>query len=540
MELNLETALNVAKNFGLVRLAVLASIILGVAGGFFYFVNVITKPEMSLLYADLDLSDAGKIVSEIEAQGIPVELRGGGSQVFVPVENVTRLRMEMAEQGLPHGGSVGYEIFDKEEPFGTSGFIQNINHLRALEGELARTISSLTQVSAARVHLVLPKRELFSRESQQPSASIVLKLNGSGRLSTNKVKAIQNLASAAVPGLVPERVSIVDDQGNLLASLENANDAVAASNLDELRVGYESRMSQMLVHLLEKYVGIGKVSAEVHADLDMDRVVENHESYDPDGQVVRSKQTVEEGENSSEASQSSVSVANEVPNPTDQGAGGKTSSQSKRNEEVTNFEISKKVVSHTKEIGGIKRLSVAVLIDGTYKKNGEQSTYQPRSQEEMQKILKLVQSAIGFDQKRGDLIEVQNMQFAQISFDEGSADNSLLLGFSRAEVVHLLEVFLIGITALLILLLVVRPTLNKLLATNLQPTEPILKDAVMVSDSEKTQESLEAPEEESTLMLGRIEGGVNASSFEAVNKMVEDNPDESADILRGWMAESTT
>lgn len=537
----MDAALNIAKNFGLVRLAVLASIILGVAGGFFYFVNVITKPEMSLLYADLDLSDAGKIVSQIEAEGIPVELRGGGTQIFVPAENVTRLRMEMAEQGLPHGGSVGYEIFDKEEPFGTSGFIQNINHLRALEGELARTISSLTQVSAARVHLVLPKRELFSRESQEPSASIVLKLNGSGRLSTNKVKAIQNLVSAAVPGLATERVSIVDDQGNLLASLESSNDAVAASNLDELRVGYETRMSQMLVHLLEKYVGAGKISAEVHADLDMDRVSENLESYDPDGQVIRSKQTIEEGENSSESSQSSVSVANEVPNPADQGGDGKTSSRSKRNEEVTNFEISKKVVSHTKEIGGVKRLSVAVLIDGTYKKNGDPSTYQPRSQEEMQKITKLVQSAIGFDQKRGDLLEVQNMQFAQVSFDEGSADNSLWLGFSRAEVVHLLEVFLIGVTALLILLLVVKPTLNKLLVTNFHPAEPVLKDVVMVSDADKGLDALAAPDEEqNTLMLGRIEGGVNAASFEAVNRMVEDNPDESVDVLRGWIAESAT
>ncbi|MGN6671466.1 MAG: flagellar basal-body MS-ring/collar protein FliF [Candidatus Nucleicultricaceae bacterium] len=537
----MDAALNIAKNFGLVRLAVLASIILGVAGGFFYFVNVITKPEMSLLYAELDLSDAGKIVSQIESQGIPVELRGGGTQIFVPVENVTRLRMEMAEQGLPHGGSVGYEIFDKEEPFGTSGFIQNINHLRALEGELARTISSLTQVSAARVHLVLPKRELFSRESQEPSASIVLKLNGSGRLSANKVKAIQNLVSAAVPGLTTERVSIVDDQGNLLASLENGNDSVAASNLDELRVGYETRMSQMLVHLLEKYVGAGKISAEVHADLDMDRVSENLESYDPDGQVIRSKQTIEEGENSSESSQSSVSVANEVPNPADQGGGGKTSSKSKRNEEVTNFEISKKVVSHTKEIGGIKRLSVAVLVDGTYKKNGDPSTYQPRSQEEMQKITKLVQSAIGFDQKRGDLLEVQNMQFAQVSFDEGSAENALWLGFSRAEIVHLLEVFLIGVTALLILLLVVKPTLNKLLATNLHQTEPVLKDVVMVSDGDKGPDALAAPEEEqNTLMLGHVEGAVNAASFEAVNRLVEDNPDESVDVLRGWMAESAT
>lgn len=539
----MEAAVNLAKNFGLVRLAVLASIILGVASGFFYFVSVVTKPDMSLLYSGLDLTDANKIVSAIEAQGVPVEVRGGGSQIFVPVENVTRLRMEMAEQGLPHGGSIGYEIFDREEPLGTSGFMQNMNHLRALEGELARTITSLTQVSAARVHLVLPKRELFSRESEEPSAAIVLKLNSSGRLMPSKVKAIQNLVAASVPRLVPERVSIVDDQGNLLASADSQHGAVNASSFDEMRVGQEARISQTIVHLLERYVGVGKVSAEVHAELDMDRIVENQETYDPDGQVVRSKQVVEEGENSSEASQNAVSVANEVPNPTDQGGGGNTNSQSKRNEEVTNYEISKKTLSHTKEIGGLKRLSVAVVVDGTYKKEGDSSVYQPRSTEEMEKIVKLVQSAMGFDEKRGDRLEVQNLQFAQVSFEEGSADNSLFLGLSRPEVIRLVEILLIGITALLILILVVKPTLNKVLLSIPQEAN-VLKDAVVVSDKEPSPAALEAPQEENStqakIMIGRVEGGVNAATFEAISKLVEEKPDESVDILRGWMAESAS
>ncbi|MBX9697593.1 MAG: flagellar M-ring protein FliF [Alphaproteobacteria bacterium] len=540
----MEAVLTVARNFGLVRLAVLASVILGVASGFFYFVSIITKPEMSLLYSNLDLSDANKIVSSIESQGVPFEIKGGGSQIFVPVENVARLRMEMAEQGMPHGASVGYEIFDREEPLGASGFMQNINHLRALEGELARTIASLIQVSAARVHLVLPKRELFSRDTEQPSAAIVIKLNGSGRLPSNKVKAIQNLVSASVPRLTPERVSIIDDQGNLLASIESQNDSLSASNLDEMRVSYESRMSQTIVHLLEKYVGVGKVTAEVHADLDMNRVVENNETYDPDGQVIRSKQSVEEGENSSEAAQNAVTVANEVPNPAGAGADGKSSTQSKRNEEVTNYEISKKVTSHTKELGGIKRLSVAVLVDGVYKKEGEKSEYKPRSQEEMDKIVKLVQSAMGFDEKRGDSLEIQNMQFAQISFDEGTAENSVFLGLSRPEIIRLVELGLIAITALLILFLVVKPTLNKILTAIPAADAPLMKDAVMVNDKlqqEGSPEALSGPESmQSTVMIGRVEGGVNAASFEAINKLVEEKPEESVDILRGWMSESVT
>lgn len=199
--------LDTLKNLGLVRLALIASVALASLGGFYYVASKFSKPEMSLLYSELDLGDAGRIVTRLEATGTVVEVRGNGSQIFVPSDQVARLRMEMAEAGLPKGGSVGYEIFDQNDTFGTSTFVQDINHVRALEGELARTIISLSSVAGARVHLVLPKREIFSRESQEPSASIVLRLRGPGRLNNAKVEAIQHLVASAVPGLYAHKTT---------------------------------------------------------------------------------------------------------------------------------------------------------------------------------------------------------------------------------------------------------------------------------------------------------------------------------------------
>ena len=269
------------KSLGLVKLGIIASVLIGMASGLYYVGQKYSDPDMALMYAELDMADASKIVSRIEGLGIPVELRGAGTQIYVPADKVARLRMDMAEAGLPRGGSVGYEIFDKSEALGTTGFVQDINHLRALEGELARSISSLSQVESARVHLVLPRRELFARERQEPSASIILKIMGPGRLNQAKVQSIQHLAASAVPDLTPERVSVIDDHGNLLARGNGTAEGVQASNLDEAKIAYENRLSQTILNLVEKYVGFGKVRAEVSAELDFNRLTENTEKYDP-------------------------------------------------------------------------------------------------------------------------------------------------------------------------------------------------------------------------------------------------------------------
>ena len=249
------------SRLGAGRLGAIAGVGVAMVAFFVFLTTRLAKPGMSLLFADLDLKDSGQIVQKLEAMSVPYQLRGDGSQVLVPADQVARLRMAMAEQGLPRGGSIGYELFDKSDSFGASSFAQNVNQLRALEGELARTIGGLGPVQSARVHLVLPRRDLFARDNQEVSASIVLKLRGGERLGKGQVAAIRNLVASAVPTLKPTRVSVVDGAGTLLAR-GDGEDANAASGLgaEELRVNYETRIARSVEELLERTLGPGKTT----------------------------------------------------------------------------------------------------------------------------------------------------------------------------------------------------------------------------------------------------------------------------------------
>src|SRR3546814_186070 len=293
------------RNLGPVRMAALAGTGIAVVGFFIFLVSRLSTGGQSLLYADLDPADAGQIVRELETREIPYQLKANGTQVFVPSDDVLRLRVTLAEQGLPGGGSVGYELFDKNQGLGTTSFVQNVNLVRALEGELGRTISSMRNVRGARVHLVLPRRELFSRERQEPSASVVLQLSGGLRPGKEQVLAIQHLIAAAVPGLKPEGVSILDDRGELLARGfgDDSRNSLALLNAEEMKIAHENRIRHAIEEMVERTVGLGRVRAEVTAEIDYGRVVENTERYDPDSQVARSTQTVEDRAQSNESAQ---------------------------------------------------------------------------------------------------------------------------------------------------------------------------------------------------------------------------------------------
>jgi flagellar M-ring protein FliF len=556
------------KNFGLVRLALAAAILLGVASGFYYLLNHLSKPEMALLYGNLEMADAAKIVQRMESLNVPVELRGGGTQIFVPADKVARMRLEMAELGLPKSGTIGYEIFDREETFGASSFVQGINHLRALEGEIARTISSLSQVSSARVHLVLPKRRLFSRESEEPSAAIMLSLAGPGRLPAAKVSAIQQLVAAAVPGLSPERVSIVDDRGNLLARVDSEPGSMTAVNLDERKIAYENRLSQALENLIARYVGDGKVRVEVAADMDYDRFTENAEIFDPDGQVIRSTQTIHTGEEEEGQNNLSVSAASNQPNAKVPDTGGKTSSKSNRKEEIKNYEISKRIKTHIRESGAIKRLSVAVMVDGIYShEKGKEGTYQPRPEAEMQQLTKLVQTAIGFNKERGDVVEVINMRFAPMTVTEVASKDEPFWGLSRQDIIRIVEVLIIGVLAFLTLFLVIKPLTRQILAgvpaltgpsaqstaseNLLAPVAPMaaLPSAHQTSDHMAEQDFNEGaasaiPSDpksaalEEMVSIKKVEGQIRASSLKTVSDIVENNIDEAVAVIRNWITKT--
>ena len=546
------------RQLGPVRVAALAATGIAVLGFFIFLSSRLSSGGMALLYGDLDPQDSGQIIQTLQSKNIPYDIKAGGKQIFVPGDQVLQLRVSLAESGLPGGGSVGYEIFDSNQGIGTTNFVQNINLVRALEGELGRTIGAMRNVRGARVHLVMPRRELFSREKQEASASVVLQVQGSARLGSEQVQAIQHLIAAAVPGMDPQKISVLDDRGQLLARGNGDSASAAAGTADEMRVGFENRMRQAIIELLERTVGLNRVRAEITAEIDYDRVVENAEIFDPDSQVARSTQTVQENENSSENDdQDTVTVQNNLPETeaTAAGAGTSAASQVSRTEETVNFEITKTIRNRIKESGQIKRLSVAVLVDGKYVENNDgDKVWQPRAADELAQLETLVKSAVGFNEQRGDSVEIVNMQFVKLEpleFDDGS----LFLGISKEEFMQLAEILVLAVVGLLVILLVVRPVLTRLFES--MPTALAGGPAGALGDQEgvalaqltgpeatadmaELLEEDEEDEEDDSLLdqmidINQVEGRVRASSLKQIGEIVDKHPEEAIAIVRNWM-----
>jgi flagellar M-ring protein FliF len=534
--------------------AVLAAVALGMIGFFVFISSRLAQPPMGLLFGELSAQDAGQIVNRLDSQGVPYDLRSGGSQVWVPADRALKLRMSFAEAGVPRGGSVGYEIFDKSDQIGATNFVQNLNLVRALEGELARTVAALGPVAAARVHLVMPRRDLFSRERQEPTASVVIKLRDtSGRVPRAQVQAIQNLVAGAVPGMKPGRVSIIDDKGTLLArgSVDENDPQSIAATTEEMRRTHEQRLARVIEELLERTVGQGKVRAEVTADLDFDRVVTNTESFDPEGQVIRSTQTVSEANDSSEsASNQGVTVANNLPDADQSAGGGRNTQRGTRTEETVNYEVTKTVRSHVREAGVIRRLSVAVIVDGTTTTGQDgQRTYNARSAEEMQRLTAIVRSAIGFNTQRGDTVEVVNLPFATADIPEVPQEEGWL-SFSKPDMFRLAEILVLFIVAIMVILLVARPLLRHIFTPpEVRAVEVEAAKAKAQAELAAAQPALAGPEidpllgvprqnqvtADDLIDLARVEGRVKASSMKKIGEIIEKHPDEAVAILRTWM-----
>ncbi len=410
--------LEFVKTLGAPRIAAMVAVTLALVGFFAFLILRVSSPQMTPLFTDLSYEDSSAIVKELERQSVSYELRNDGAIVMVPKDRVARLRMSLAGEGLPKGGGVGYEIFDKSDALGTTSFIQNINNLRALEGELARTIRAIDRVVAARVHLVLPERPLFSRDKVEPSASIVLKVRGT--LEQQQVRAIRHLVASAVNGLKPQRVSIVDESGRLLADGSGSDD-LGEISADERRVSFEKRLrEQVEAHrLIGRRPGSGPHPGQRrfrlqphHRDLGQVRSRRARGAIEPDPRGSRPD---------NETRDNQVTVGNEIPGANQQRGGGAPADanaaprdQSRKSEEIVNYEISKTTKTEVIEGGRINRISVAVLVDGAYGKNDRGDVvYEPRSKEEIEQIAALVRTAIGFDQKRGDQVEVVNLRFAE-------------------------------------------------------------------------------------------------------------------------------
>jgi flagellar M-ring protein FliF len=525
------------KGLGASRLMAMIAVTAALIGFFAFVIMRVTTPQMTTLFTDLSLDDSSSIIKDLERQAIPYEIRNEGAVILVPKDKVTRLRMKLAEGGLPKGGGVGYEIFDKSDALGTTSFVQNINHLRALEGELARTIRGIDRIQAARVHLVLPERPLFSRETPEPSASIVVRVRGS--LEQQQIRAIRHLVASSVNGLKPQRVSIVDETGNLLA--DGAATDIDQAVGDERRNAFEKRMRKQVEDIVSSVVGTGRARVQLSADFDYNKITQTSDKFDPEGRVLRSSQTREES-SASAGDSGQVTVNNELPgNQNNNGAQARD--QSKKTEETNNYEISRTTKTEVTEAGRVNRISVAVLVDGAYSKNEKgELVYKERSKEELDRISALVRSAIGFDQKRGDQVEIVNLKFAEGPQAAPITEPTGFLGmlqFTKDDIMYVIELGVMMLLGLVVLFMVVRPLVKKILASE---ELAALTNAVTAPP----EEIAKAPGPAGLLPGGtahlidvaQVQGQVHAQSVHRVGELAERNPNETAAIVRQWLSEA--
>jgi len=556
------------KTIGAARLAAMGVVAAGLIGVFIFLSYRLSQPQMSVLFADLAFEDSTEIVSQLDSLNVPYNIRNNGGTILVPQDRALRLRMTLAEQGVPTSGVVGYEIFDKTNALGKTSFVQNLNQLRALEGELSRTISIIDRIKKARVHLVLPKKQLFSREKAEPSASIILKVRGT--LDQAQIRAIQHLTASAVEGLSPGRVSIVDESGSLLANgARGENGEVAISSIDERTTGIETRLKNRIGSLVGNIVGPRKIRVQVKAEVNYKRTTLTSKSFDPEGQVVRSTQTKEQTSVAQEGvNGDAVTIGNELPSAgqeADNSNSPKNSENQNSTEEVINYEISSTSKTEITEAGKIQRISVAVLIDGIYTKAADgTSQYAERPAEEIEKISALVRSIIGYDKARGDIVEVINLRFApEPVAEELEAAPEGFLNLTKDDYFQIGELVTLFLISLLVLLFVVRPLIRRIVAPN--EDQPLgIGGEGQIGDGTSAQAGaapqltapdgtpipnpdgvpqLEAPPipksaTAAAIEIAQIAGQAQENTVKRVGELVKHNPSEATAIIRQWLQEA--
>ncbi len=543
----MEQLLNAFRSLGPARILALFIGIAAVIAISSLVINRAQTPSLVLLYGGLNAQETSRINDYLATQNIPSEVRGDGS-VYVPADRVGELRLQIAGQGLVGGSTSGYELFDNQSSFGTTNFVSNLNAKRALEGELARTIGTIPAVSGARVHIVLPKQNLFSREQVVPSAAIALNL-GSRTLTPEQVTSIAQLASAAVPNLNTNNVTIIDQRGALLYDGKNQNDT--ASTAGTLRRNVEKGYEDSIGAMLERVVGAGNAVVRVTADVNLDKLSEQSELYDPQQHVVRSEQTIESNNTCAGGGDGGVTgVAGNTPGVPAAGAATGASSNEARTETTTNYEISKTVRSLNRNGGDVRKLSVAVLVAGKQiapapAAEGETpaaAAYTPLSDDEKARIRTLVQTAIGFDEARGDKVEIVDMPFTPAQEPEAVAEPFM----TKAQILGLGQYVLIVIALIVVALLVVKPalaTLNTALASNsggLLPQGGPMMGGGMMPMGDNMAAGGGGDDENAMIDIRSVQGRVRESAVKKVNEIIDQYPEESLGVVRNWMSTSSS
>lgn len=557
-------------SLGQLRLA-----LLGLSGGallliFFFGLRAVMQPEFVQLYGGLSPAAASNVLDTLEQEGIRVQLGDSGATVSVPKESLARARMALADKGLPGDGTPGWELFDESGGLGMNSFLQRVNRLRALEGELARSIQTIDGVTAARVHLVLPEREAFSRDRPEPTASVIVRGSASRAIGLRQARSIRALVAAAVPDMSANKVIVLSADGETI--LGEAADGGGDVSIQSVKVGIEERMSQSISQILSARVGAGNVRVQVSADLETERQIIRQQSFDPAQRVVRSTETSEENREDRDLAAGEVGVNGNIPPELADGApaDGGSKNSSERTREVVNYEIGKTESEVVREPGDIKRLSVAVLVNGIYNvaDNGSVS-YEERAPEELARLEELIKSAVGFDAERGDSVSVDSLRFVDYSMDVGEPAGpglGQLLSDNFASILR--GVLALALTGT-ILAVGVRPLMKqmgeisterqlavaaeaadgpKMLAGGAEGGAPQVQGGtasptVMVEHSAGAQ----APSavhrytptraHQELVNLASVQGGVQRGWIETVSDTIETQPEESLRVVKSWLAE---
>ncbi|MBI5183608.1 MAG: flagellar M-ring protein FliF [Nitrospinae bacterium] len=476
------------------------------------------KPEFHILYSNVSSEDMGLIVERLKEERVPYQLTAGGTAVMVSSDKVYEVRIKLAGEGLPHGAGVGFEIFDKTQ-MGMTEFVQRLNYQRALQGELARTINSFEEVEYSRVHIVTPERSLFVGEERKPTASVVLKLKGGKRLKEGQVQGILHLVASSVEGIDPSDVTVVDIQGHVLFGGEKETFIGKLTTTQmEFQQNIERGLENKVQTMLENVIGQGKAIVRVATELDLQQIEKTEESYDPEGQVIRSEQRAEEksiGEGLGIGGIPGV-ASNIPPGQTSSNIAGTPSKGEKLNETI-NYEINKVTKHIIEPTGEIKILSVAVMIDGTY---SEDNKYIPRTAEDMKKYEDIVKTAIGYNKERGDKVEVVNVPFESIR-RLSEEKKEIEAESKKGKWILIARYAIIGIVILLLFFLVLRPI-------TMWITTVVEKRGVELP---KTVAEMEAD-------LGATMPGLGKKEIrKKIQEIAEKSPDTMAELIRKWLRE---
>ena len=477
-----------------------AGITLSVLAVMVYFAN---RTEYKVLFSHLSSEDASAILAKLQEKKIPYEISSSGDTILVAAEKVSELRLEMAGAGLPQGGGVGFEIFD-QRTLGATEFEQQLNYRRALQGELGRTIRGLEEIQSSRVHIALPKESLFVSEEKKPTASVTLKLKPGRSLSSSQIEGIAHLVASSVEGLNAEDVIVVDNKGNILSKVKGESKLSGLSSSQiEFQRNLEKDTAARIQSLLENVVGQGKAVVRVAADLDFRMTEKTEESYDPESPVVRSTQKQSEKAAS--------------PGPASSTAG------QEKLDEIVNYEINKTVSKTVMPVGEIRKLSIAVLVDGTYAKDKKgEETYQPRSKKEIESIEELVRTSAGFSSTRGDQVAVTNMPFKKLDAEEVAAGNGWLE--DAAKYLPLIKYLLLFVVVVLAFFFVIRPLIKGIAgqASERVPEESLPADIIELTGDSPSLDLVPVREKELT-------------EVEVARKMALEDSKAFAELLRNWL-----